>query len=867
MRASGLRAEARQRLQAHLDQDPDQPWPAYYLGRLSSYRPEALDLARRARDGFMVQGDAVAALRARLSLILELDRQQRLDEAKAELADLQAQPLPAEDRFISARIGIVEAALLSSSGKLKSALDGLRAVEKQVVPEAPLELQGDCFYRLGFVFYELGRFSQAGHYFDLAARIYRDQGNLYRESASRYMAASMELAQAVGEEGRERITKLFAQALETAKAVGRRSIQAKAHLELGRLVQSDEAAHRHLESCLALEKELDPLTITVCLGALASRRAHEDPESSKELISRAIAMALAVDDAWTMVYLASERLAVSWATAPREQALDESLETLTYIEALRDLQPDDTSKAEVFSVWAEAYGWLAGRLLDSLEQPLRREHVEQAFEITERYRARVLLEKLQAANAWPAVTGARQEELRQRRVEIQKRMLTNPSGEDRAELRRIAEELARLDVRGAEASTTSAVLDPSTLAELERTLADDEALLSFQLAPWKDVYGRFAGGSWLFVVTRGGTRIYRLAGRAVIEPKITQYLGLFQSREDEAVAAESLYQELLQPALEELPEAVDKLAVVPDGILYLLPFGTLRPAAGEAALFARYQISVLPSATLWLHWRRNSRETVPGAALVLADPEPPDSSRGDTGNVERSWSLAGDTRLRRLPGAREEGQAILRFLGESSELRLDNEASESFVKQADLNRFSVVHVASHAVVHEHSPERSAVLLAAGSPGENGRLEMSEIVNLDLSGQLVVLSACDGASGNLLQGEGVMSLTRAFFQAGARTVVASLWRLKDDEARDLLVDIYRHLAKGQSVTAAVQAARRQANEDGKRTAAWAGIVVLGDGSLAPLSRIPAGSRWLLLAGIGLLIYLIVLGFRLWRRQRH
>ena len=84
----------------------------------------------------------------------------------------------------------------------------------------------------------------------------------------------------------------------------------------------------------------------------------------------------------------------------------------------------------------------------------------------------------------------------------------------------------------------------------------------------------------------------------------------------------------------------------------------------------------------------------------------------------------------------------------------------------------------------------------------------------------------------------MSLARAFFQAGAHTVVASLWRLRDDEAADFFDRFYRHLGKGAGVAAALQDAQRELIAKGAPAAAWAGLVVLGDGDLVPL---PGGTE--------------------------
>jgi len=868
---TGRREEAAQRLEQRLDRKPDLMWPRYYLGRLSGDTPRGLELLREAREGFAARGNAAGSFTAQVRLILNLDRQERLEEAEAELDRARAM-LPAKDRFAPVWLKLVDAALLYTRGDLGGARGKLLEVESQVVPGAPAELRAEYLHRLGLVFYELGRLPEAVACFERVAKMNREQGDQYHEAAMLYMIASLEAAQASGEEDRDRIAELYGRALEAAEASGFKSVRAQAHIELGKLVRDRDSARRHLSSCVDLEEELEPLTRMSCLGALAYELADDEPGRARELMDRAIAIALAAENPWPGVYLWSHRMPVSWATVPRPQALEECLGTLSFIEALRESQLDDASRAEVFSVWAGAYSWLAGRLLESAGRPPRREDLERAFEVTERYRARVLIEKMYAARALPPPPQGRQAELRRRRLELQRRLLTGLPSAERAELRRIAREESQLRPRAEGLPSAFEVLYPpafATLDALEHTLADDEALLSFQLASWKDLYGRFAGGSWLFAVTRDGTRVYRLAERAAIEQMILVYLGLFQHRDgSEAVPAARLYEELLRRALEELPAGVDKLVIVPDGVTHLLPFGTLRPA-GEAPLSARWQISVVPSATLWLRWRESAREPAPVAALVLADPTPPDSRPGDGGIVERGRTLAADMRLGRLVGAREEGEGILGLIGGASELRTDHEASERYLKQVELERFGVVHIAAHAVVDEENAERSAVLLAAGSAEEDGKLEVREIVDLDLRGQLVVLSACHSASGALVEGEGVMSLARAFFQAGATTVVASLWQLRDNEAKELFGRFYHHLAEGRSVAAALQAAKKQTLEADGAAAAWAGVVVLGDGSVAPLERERAGDfglRWLPWVVVALVIYSTTLGLRVWRRRR-
>jgi hypothetical protein len=104
--------------------------------------------------------------------------------------------------------------------------------------------------------------------------------------------------------------------------------------------------------------------------------------------------------------------------------------------------------------------------------------------------------------------------------------------------------------------------------------------------------------------------------------------------------------------------------------------------------------------------------------------------------------------------------------------------------------------------------------------------------------VVVLAACRSASGLGLRGEGVVGLGRSFFEAGAHGVVGSLWPLRDDESSVLLEGFYRGLARGSSVAEAMAEARRKRI---RATAAWAGMVVLGDGAIRPLAAGPEPGR--------------------------
>lgn len=173
-----------------------------------------------------------------------------------------------------------------------------------------------------------------------------------------------------------------------------------------------------------------------------------------------------------------------------------------------------------------------------------------------------------------------------------------------------------------------------------------------------------------------------------------------------------------------------------------------------------------------------------------------------------------------------------RWLGRSCLLLEGPEATESAIKRVDLGHFRILHCAAHTIIDDEAAERSAVLLAPGAASEDGLLQVREIVGMRMTGKVVVLASCRSASGAILSGEGVVGIARAFLQAGACVVVGSLWPLGDADARRFFEAFYRKLRDGADVASAAAAARRSCADRGLPAAAWAGVVVIGDGRLTP-----------------------------------
>jgi hypothetical protein len=356
------------------------------------------------------------------------------------------------------------------------------------------------------------------------------------------------------------------------------------------------------------------------------------------------------------------------------------------------------------------------------------------------------------------------------------------------------------------------------LAEIAAGLDENEALLSFQLDHERNNYGHPDGGGAVFVTTRGGTRVVRLPDRGRVEPAIAIWLGDIGSRRESPELARRLGALIFDKVAAVLPAGTRRLIVVPDGPLFQLPWALLRDDAGRP-LAERYEIVLAPAASLPHRPGDGGAGGAGGRALILADPAFPASAG-----------------LPRLPHAESEGREVRRLLG--GRLWAGAEASEPRFRGEDLAPYALVHFAAHALLDDEQPERSALLLAPGGEGGDGRLEPREIAGLRLAGKMVTLASCRSASGRVLPGEGPMSLGRAFLAAGAPVVLGSLWMLRDDEAEAFFGKFYSRLAAGETAAAALAATQRELAAGGAPAAAWAGVVLLGDGDfrLAPRSRL-------------------------------
>jgi CHAT domain-containing protein len=225
-----------------------------------------------------------------------------------------------------------------------------------------------------------------------------------------------------------------------------------------------------------------------------------------------------------------------------------------------------------------------------------------------------------------------------------------------------------------------------------------------------------------------------------------------------------------------------------------------------------------------------------GGALVpreAAAPQPaPMASRSALSRALDGFPTTGG--LTRLPFSRQEVNAVAAHVPASRLLKaVDFRASRETALSAALADYRIVHFATHGLLNSARPERSALVLSLVDEqgrDQDGLLRLSEIYNLRLPADVVVLSACQTALGKQVRGEGLVGLTRGFMHAGAARVVASLWPVDDLATAELMTRFYRGmLEEGRPAAAALREAQLDMSRSPRWRAPyyWAGFVLQGE----------------------------------------
>ncbi len=339
--------------------------------------------------------------------------------------------------------------------------------------------------------------------------------------------------------------------------------------------------------------------------------------------------------------------------------------------------------------------------------------------------------------------------------------------------------------------------------------------------------------SYWFLLTQNRLEMGTMPARSALEQLVESFLVSLRkvgplAAQQQDVLATSLAEHLLpQP---QIIAKLDHLYLLADGQLNRLPFGLLplrsKGSAIPQRLFQQKSLTFLPSASLGLALRkRPSSATDQSKVLAFVDP----AFKND--KIQHRYLPLNI--FPRLVCSGQELEILEKCFGRGNvqSYRGFQATRQQFLAQ-DLERFQLIHLATHALCIPEQPGCSGLVFALFSETaeqEEPYLSSETIRHLKLRAKLVVLSACSGADGPLFRGEGLMGLARAFIEAGAGAVLASLWDADDEATAVLMRHFYKALRKGEESAEALQIAKRKMASSHRWSAPrfWAGFCLIGD----------------------------------------
>jgi CHAT domain-containing protein/tetratricopeptide (TPR) repeat protein len=734
---------------------------------------------------------------------------------------------------------------------------------------------------IGQVYENVEDYRNAGSHYKLALELFENTGALDAAAGTMYSVAA---AYRLGKD-LDQALEYYERCLELSRTAGKLRHQAYALTEIAAIYGTQglyEPALKHYQELPKFFKSIGDLR-----GLAITFNGHGDvllkmgeKKKALDLYRQAFSLGEKMRDNGillaTLFNLARANLALGFHDTARtliQQSFD-------LIEELRKNVGSPDFRASYFSGVRKHYDLYVEILMQLDRLRPGQGFAAEAFFVTEQGRARSLLELLsESRTRIRAGVGKElvehEHSLRERlRARAQYQMNLALSGKETSEMAEVTADVAQLksqyQVVQAQLREQNPQLFsfeqfvPVRLERIQNELDSDTMLLEFALG---DEH------SYLWAITSNSVEYYILPARREIEQAATEFYKLITALQGNSEQSNAGYQASVEAAerhysekaknlsrilLGQVAEGLGnrRLVVVTEGALQYIPFSALPPPERTAGPVGTYlletnEVVVLPSASTLIAIRGAQKgKASPGKVVaVIADPvfgESDERVQNDALSSATAKAAAAedpnqpghpmseDSRLARLHHASKEADAIFAVAPWGTTLVAKGfDASRETVMSSEISRAQIVHFATHGILNTENPELSAIVLTMidrNGSKTNGLMPLPDIYSLDLSAQLVVLSACQTALGKELNGEGLVGLTHSFMSAGANSVVASLWKVDDRATAVLMAEFHKGmLQKGMTPSAALRSAQLKMMHDKQWSAPyyWAGFVLQGE----------------------------------------
>ncbi len=361
----------------------------------------------------------------------------------------------------------------------------------------------------------------------------------------------------------------------------------------------------------------------------------------------------------------------------------------------------------------------------------------------------------------------------------------------------------------------------------------------------------------IFVITKSSFDVYTIPTPSNFNYLTsTFYKAIKTIREMDYIRTGSdLYTLLFRP-LEKQISGKKRIIIIPDGTLYYIPFEALIANAprqiNKAVDFTKleyllksYEVSYSYSSSFYLN-RLQQKGTTTTGELSFVGFAPVFRDTGSNGiflsnnatalekdpAVLRSITVDGK-RFSELKYSEREVSLVAEVFQKkgkpATSFLYDNASEENF--KMNVGKYSCIHIATHGYINEEHPQLSMLLFSQPQNSlttEDGVLYASEMYNLNLKADLLVLSSCQSGLGKYVKGEGVIAMTRGFFYSGVHNIIFSLWKVYDNQTNELMINFYKQVLEGETFSSALRKSKLQMIADPSTAfpSKWSGFVLVG-----------------------------------------